>query len=162
MRPLIHIFLLLLSFALWPSCRSSRQAAIERADTAAVTLRADCDEIRADDIVTYIAASRNLSLSNITVEFYPPDSAHPDACPAPSSIHIEAATASASESQATQHTSDTSTHAAVNAASHSASASKEASRSDYKTSSPSDLAVALSILALIVLLILLLIKHLRQ
>lgn len=73
MRPLILFFLALLLSGI-ASCRSSKQSVTEYSDTTSVVVSEVAEKLSNDDILSLIKASRELELSGITVEFFPPDS----------------------------------------------------------------------------------------
>lgn len=91
MRLIIILSIVLLSALC--SCRSSRQTVTQYADTTSLVVDEVHDSHMADDILSLLSASRELDLSGIKVEFFPPDSVHPDARAAPKSITIENAKA---------------------------------------------------------------------
>lgn len=128
MRLIIFISAFLLSVL--SSCRSSRQSVTEYADSASVVVDAVKDSAFMHDVISILSASRELDLSGIKVEFYPPDSVHPDSRAAPSSLTIENAKAKESSEQATHETAAGSEQKTVNLSAQSSSASQQDSRSD--------------------------------
>lgn len=96
------------------SCRASRQSSVGSLASDSVMVEAVDDRLSADDFFSVISASRELRLSGIRVEFYPPDSLHPAPRAAPKAIYIESAHASDSIKQAVQEQSTAKEHSTVN------------------------------------------------
>lgn len=90
MRLLIISFIVLLASAIC-SCRSERHVVTRTGELTTVETNQVKTAVCSDEILTLINSSTEIDLSGITVEFYPPDSAHPDARAAPRSIKIESA-----------------------------------------------------------------------
>ena len=112
-----------------------------------------------NEIFSLISASRELELSGIKVEFFPPDSVHPDARAAPKSLTIENAEAKESTEQATHEMVAVDEQKTVNLSAQSSSAIQQDTRNDTNIFHPPDLALLFSILsALIILSLIFLIK----
>lgn len=144
------IFLLLLS-ALF-SCRTSRQSVSDYSDTASVAVGVAESSHATDDIISVITASRELELSGITVEFYPPDTVRPDSRAAPKSIKIENAKAKESTEQATHEQATVDGQKTVNLSAQSSAAASENTSTDNDFLRPSDRVIFLSILAAIIII----------
>lgn len=99
MRSLILFFIALLITGI-SSCHSSRKNIKQSADTASVVATSVSEQITTDDFFSFLSATRKLDLAGITVEFFPPDSAHPNIRSAPKSIHIDAASSAESANTA--------------------------------------------------------------
>lgn len=103
-RFLSVIFLTILLTCAICSCRSSKQSTVQYSDTTSVSAAGSVSTLSKDEILSLISASRELDLSGIKVEFFPPDSVHPDSRAAPKSLTIETAKAKESTEQATKET----------------------------------------------------------
>lgn len=160
MRFIIILSIFLLSALC--SCRSSRQSVTEYADSTSVV----ADEVKGSvamiDILSLISASRELDLSGIKVEFYPPDSVHPDSRAAPRSLTIENAKAKESSEQATHETAAVSEQKTVNLSAHTSSALQQDSRSDNDLLRPADWVIFFSILGVILLMTIFLIISIKR
>jgi len=161
MRFLIAIAILLSSAIC--SCRSSKQTVTQTADSTAVEVSVAGELVSVDDILSVISASTDIDLSGVTVEFFPPDTAHPYIRAAPKSFKIENARA-CNDTKATRHEVATvNDKDTVNVSIEKTTATAQDTRSDYDLLRPSDWVVFFSILAVIViLLIILIIKSKRN
>lgn len=115
-----------------------------------------------NDILSLISASRELDLSGIKVEFYPPDSVHPDSRAAPKTLTIENAKAKESSEQATHETAAVSEQKTVNLSAHTSSALQQDSRRDNDLLRPADWVIFFSILCVILLLTIFLIISIKR
>lgn len=105
MKHFLHVlFLTIVLTSAICSCRSSKQSAVKYSDTTSVSVSESVSTLSTDEILSIFTASRELDLSGIKVEFFPPDSAHPDSRASPKSLTIEAASAKESTEQATKET----------------------------------------------------------
>lgn len=148
----IVLLIILLSSAIC-SCRSSKQSAFEYSDSTAVSVVGSVTTLSKDEILSLISASRELNLSGIKVEFFPPDTAHPDARAAPKSLTIENAEARESTEQATRETAAVDEQKTVNLSAQSSTAMQQDSRSDNDIFRPADWVIFFSILAAIIIFV---------
>lgn len=115
----------------------------------------------AEDVLSKLTSSTDIDLTGITVEFFPPDTAHPDARAAPKSLKIETAKAHNDTHASTQQHRTAAEKDTVNVKARQSRATAKDTRSEAKALSPPGRVVFFSILAVIVL-ILILIKHLKR
>lgn len=171
MRPLIlSIFILLLSAIC--SCRTARQSVSESADSTKVEIKEVKSVLSTDEILYLLNSSRELDLSGITVEFFPPvidgvawlgqDSAHPDSRAAPKSLTIDNAKAKERSDAATHQVATVGEEDTVNVNLAQSSAKSESTRSDTAILRPSDWVIISSLLALILLLSIILFIRIRS
>lgn len=132
------------------SCRSSKQTVMDYADTASVVINEAHDSVAREEVGSVISISRDLDLSGIKVEFFPPDSA--SARPVPKSITIESAKAKASERQLSVEQTTVAELKAVTLRADTASELKQESTSDVNALSPPGYLLFFSILISIVLI----------
>lgn len=156
---MIRILLTILLMSAICSCRSSRQSVTDYADSASVVM----DEVKAtdasDDILSLIIASRELDLSGIKVEFFPPDSVHPASRAAPKSLEIESAKVKESTEQTTHEKSSVDEQKTVNLQAQSSKALQQDTRSNNDFLRPADWVIFFSMLAsIIIFFVILLIK----
>lgn len=156
MRFIILLFFFLLGIC---SCRSSRQSVTDYADTASVVI----DEVKAshasDDILSLLSSSRELDLSGITIEFFPPDSAHPDSRAAPRTLSIENAKSKETTVNASHEQAAVDEQKTVNLQAQSSSDLKLDTRSNNDFLRPADWVIFFSMLAsIIIFFVILLIK----
>lgn len=155
---MIRLLLTILLTSAICSCRSSKQSVTEYADTASVVVDETHTKLANDDILTLISASRELDVSGIKVEFYPPDSVHPDARAAPKSMTIENAKAKESTEQATHEQATVDEQSTVNFSAQSSADIAKDSRTYNDILQPSDRMLFFSILSAIIITLILLIK----
>lgn len=161
MRPLIlSIFILLLSAIC--SCRTARQSVSESADSTKVEIKEVKSALSTDEILSLLNSSRELDLSGITVEFFPPDSTHPDSRAAPKSLTIENAKAKEQSNAATHQVATVEEKDTVNVNLAQSSAKAESTRSESDLLRPADWVVFFSILAAIVILTIVLLFKLKR
>lgn len=163
MKHLLSIILLtiLLSSAIC-SCRSSKQSVFEYSDTTTVSAVGSVSTLSKNEILSLLTASRELDLSGIKVEFFPPDSAHPDSRAAPKSLTVENAKAKESTEQATQTASAVDEQKTVNLSAQSSASMQQDTRSDNDFLSPYDWVIFFSLSSAILIVIysiILTIKH---
>ncbi len=152
-RILSVIFLtILLTSAIW-SCRSSKQSSVQYSDTTSVSAAGSVSTLSKDEILSLISASRELDLSGIKVEFFPPDSVHPDSRAAPKSLTIETAKAKESTEQATKETAAVDEQKTVNLSAQSAASLQQDTQSDNDFLRPSDWVIFVSVLGAILIVI---------
>lgn len=161
MRPLILSLFILLLFAIC-SCRTARQSVSESADSTKMEITEAKTSLSTDEILSLINSSRELDLSGITVEFFPPDSAHPAARAAPKSMTIDNAKAKEKSNAATHQVTTVEENDTVNVNLAQSSAKAESSRSDVDLLRPADWVVICSILAAIVILTIVLLFKLKR
>lgn len=152
MRPLILFFLALLLSGI-TSCRSSKQSVTEYSDTTSVVVSEVAEKLSNDDILSLIKASRELELSGITVEFFPPDSLRPDSRAAPKSVKIESAKAKESADVTTVAASSVDEQKTVNLSAQSSEDFNQAVSNDTKILNPADWIVNLAVFIGIILFI---------
>lgn len=152
MRLLIFIFSLLLASAIC-SCRSSKQMVAESTDSTSVEVAESRMSNSTDEILSLLNSSTEFDVSGITIEFYPPDSAHPDVRAAPKTLSIDNAKAR-NETNASKHEVSTAAEKdTVNVSISQSTASAQATKSDNKILSPLDWVVVSTIPIAIILLI---------
>lgn len=160
---MIRILLTILLTLAICSCRTSRQSATEYVDNSDVVVDSSSATLTNDDILSLIIASRELDLSGIKVEFFPPDSVHPASRAAPKSLEIESAKAKESTEQATHEKSSVDEQKTVNLQAQSSKALQQDTHSDNDFLRPADWMVFFSILgAIIILFLILLIKSRKK
>lgn len=156
MRLIIILSIVLLSALC--SCRSSRQTVTQYADTTSLVV----DEVHvshmADNILSLLSASREMDLSGIKVEFFPPDSVHPDARAAPKSITIENAKAKETTEQTSHEYVTVDEQKTVNLSAQSSTDIAKDTTSDNNILRPADWVVFFSILSAIIIFLIFLIK----
>lgn len=159
MRPLTSLFrgltkmflTILLMSAIW-SCRSAKQSFSQSADSTAVVASEVKASMSAEEILSLVKSSADIHLSGITVEFFPPDTAHPDARAAPKSLKIDNAKANRKSDASTHKVAASVEKDTVNVNLSESSASAQSTRSDTKILSPTEW-VFLSILPIAVIAI---------
>lgn len=112
----------------------------------------------ADDIFSLLSASRELDLSGIKVEFFPPDSVHPDARAAPKSITIENAKAKETTEQTSHEQVTVDEQKTVNLSAQSSTDIAKDTMTDNDILRPADWVVFFSILSAIIIFLIFLIK----
>lgn len=161
-RFLSVIFLTILLTCAICSCRSSKQSTVQYSDTTSVTAAGSVSTLLKGEILSLISASRELDFSGIKVEFFPPDSVHPDSRAAPKSLTIETAKAKESTEQATKETAAVDEQKTVNLSAQSAASLQQDTQSDNDFLRPSDWVIFVSVLGAILIVIfsiILTIKH---
>lgn len=152
-RFLSVIFLTILLTSAICSCRSSKQSAVQYSDTSSVSAAESVSTLSKDAILSLISASRELDLSGIKVEFFPPDSVHPDSRAAPKSLTIETAKAKESTEQATKETAAVDEQKTVNLSAQSAASLQQDTQSDNDFLRPADWVIFVSVLGAILIVI---------
>lgn len=147
----ISIIILLMSAIC--SCRSSKQSTVEYSDTTSVSAAGSVSMLSKDEILSLISASRELNLSGVKVEFFPPDSVHPNSRAAPKSLTIENAKAKESTEQATYETSAVDEQKTVNLSAQSAASLQQDTHSDNDFLRPADWVIFVSVLAAILIVV---------
>jgi len=143
------------------------------ADSTNVVIARYTSAISTDEILSIINSSRELDISGITVEFYPPvidgvawlgqDSAHPDIRAAPKSLSIDNAKAREQAQAATHQTAATAGEDTVNVQLRQSAAQMRTSDSATDTLRPADWVTLISILtAVIIPAIIIIIYKLRR
>lgn len=161
-RILSVIFLTILLTSAICSCRSSKQSSVQYSDTTSVSAAGSVSTLSKDEILSLISASRELDLSGIKVEFFPPDSVHPDSRAAPKSLTIETARAKESTEQATKETAAVDEQKTVNLSAQSAASLQQDTQSDNDFLRPADWVIFVSVLGAILIVtfsIIFTIKH---
>ena len=161
-RLLSIIFLTFLLTSAICSCRSSKQSKVEYADTTSVFASESVSKTSDAEILSLFSASRELDLTGITVEFFPPDTAHPDARAAPKSLTIETAKAKESTGQATKKTAAVDEQKTVNLSAQSAVSLRQDTQSYNYLLRPSDWVIFVSLLCAIIIAIIYLIIKFRH
>lgn len=152
-RFLSEIFLTILLTCAICSCRSSKQSSVQYSDTTSVTAAGSVSTLLKGEILSLISASRELDLSGIKVEFFPPDSVHPDSRAAPKSLTIETAKAKESTEQATKETAAVDEQKTVNLSAQSVASLQQDTQSDNDFLRPSDWVIFVSVLGAILIVI---------
>lgn len=150
-RFLSFIFLIILLSSAICSCRSSKQSKVEYSDTTSVSVAGAVTTLTKDEILSFISASLELDLSGIKVEFFPPDSAYPDARAAPKALTIENAKAKESTEQTAKETAAVDEHKTVNLSAQSSTDLRQDTRSDNDFLRPSGWVIFFSILGAILI-----------
>lgn len=141
---------ILLTFAIC-SCRSQKQSSVEYADTTAVSAVSSVVKVSQDDILSIISATRELDLSGIRIDFFAPDSAHPDARAAPKSLTIESAKAKESAEQSTQASAKAEEQDDKALSAQSSAKKRQFSRSNNDVLRPADWVIYLSFIGAILI-----------
>lgn len=152
-RALSIWLIILLASAIWSSCRSSRQVAVHECVTDSASVEQAHESLVTDEVLSAIVASGEVNLEDITVEFFPPDSAHPDARAAPCKISVGRAHANRTSRQVSKTNTlavekDTSTFTT----SHNAATLNE-SKVEQKVSTPLRVALLPTITGIVIILI---------
>lgn len=148
----MRLIVILLFLSALFSCRSSRQSVTDYADTTAVVIDEAVVTYSTDEILSLISSSRELDLSGITIEFFPPDSVHPDSRAAPKSIKIENAKAKETTQQATHEQASVDEQKTINLSAQSSTSVAENTRTDNDILNPADWVVFFSILSAIIII----------
>lgn len=133
------------------SCRSQKQSTVEYADTTSVAAVSSVVKVSQDDILSIISATRELDLSGIRIDFFAPDSAHPDARAAPKSLTIESAKAKESIEQSTKQTAAVEEQGNFALAAQSSAKKRQFSRSNNDVLRPADWVIYLSFIGAILI-----------
>lgn len=159
----VHIIFAAIILVMLPicSCRSHKQAVAEYADTTTVAVMSTEDTHTSDDILSVITSIRDLDMQDIHIEFYPPDTLHPDIRPSPKSLDIASAKSHAEDGETTARASATDGRKAVNASARNSSRSQNKTKTDSDTLRPADWVLFLWETGA-VLVILLLLLYLRR
>lgn len=150
MRLLIVLSTLLLSVLC--SCRSNRQSVVDYADSANVVVDKVDTSHSTHSLLSLISSSRELDLLGITVEFFPPDSVHPDSRAAPKSIKIENAKSRESTDQTTNEQATVDEQKTENLSAQSSSSVAEHTRTDNDLLRPPDWVISFSIISAIIII----------
>lgn len=70
------------------SCRSSKESEIQTAQKVEIVATDTAAAVSTHDIISLMTATSEFELSDIRVEFFPPDSLHPEARAAPRTLSI--------------------------------------------------------------------------
>lgn len=159
---MIRILLTILLPCAICSCSSYRRAESEFRSTEDTALDITAERLTNDDIIKLITDTRELDLSGIRIEFYPPDSAKPNSRASPRSVVIENARKKESSLQTEEIHTSYSGKISQNLTAHSSEESKKHSRSEGSTIAPSGSIILLSISGAILILILILILKSRK
>lgn len=156
---ILAIVILLLS-AICSSCRSHKQSTVEYADTVSVTATSDNTTTTTDNILSIFTQSGELELSDVTLEFFPPDSLHPYQSTSPKSITIAKAKSKTSTDLLTTHTSAVDARKAETFTGQSSSDLHQASQTKSDVLRPSDFTIFFSVVgAILVLLVVIIIRY---
>ena len=140
------------------SCRASSQSSLEYADTTSVSVTSTSATLSTVEILSLFYAYQTLDLSGIKVEFFPPDSVHPDARAAPKSITIENAKAKETTEQTSHEQVSADEQKTVNLSAQSSTDIAKGTRTDNNILRPADWVVFFSILSAIIIFLIFLIK----
>lgn len=156
----ILAIVILLSSAICSSCRTQKQSTVEYADTVSVTATSDNTATTTDNILSIFTQSGELELSDVTLEFFPPDSLHPYPRPSPKSIVIGKAKSITSTDLLTTHTSAVDERKAETFTGQSSSSLHQASQTKSDVLRPSDVTIFFSVVgAILVLLVVIIIRY---
>lgn len=156
----ILAIVILLSSAICSSCRTQNQSTVEYADTVSVTATSDNTTTTTDNILSIFTQSGELELSDVTLEFFPPDSLHPYPRPSPKSIAIGKAKSITSTDLLTTHTSAVDERKAETLTGQTSSALHQASQTKSDVLRPSDFTIFFSVVgAILVLLVVIIIRY---
>lgn len=144
------------------SCRSTRQTVTQTADSTAVAVSEVKASISAEDVLSSLTSSTDIDLAGITVEFYPPDTAHPDVRASPKSLKIESAKAKNETAAARQEARTAVDTASINATLQQASAQSKTTHTDANILHPSDWVIIFGLLGVIAILFIILIIKQRN
>ncbi|MDE6317202.1 MAG: hypothetical protein K2L73_02245 [Muribaculaceae bacterium] len=147
MRFLIFLSLLLLLL----SCRSHKELLVESVDDVRVERLIQNDRDSVSLIFDLLRSSSDILLSGLTIDFFPPDSLHPDIRAVPKSIHIDSARVNELSERATAAAANVSDKGTENLKSDSSSSKKENQRSDVRAFSPSGWTIFLLTVAAILI-----------
>lgn len=149
-RFILVISLIILLTSAICSCRSSKHSKVEYSDTTSVSAAESVSTLSRDEILSLISASRELDLSGIKVEFFPPDTIHPDSRAAPKSLTIETAKAKESTEQATKETAAVNEQKTVNLSARSSASGQQDMKRNKDIMRPPDWVIGLTALLLLI------------
>lgn len=131
MKHLLYLILLsvLLTSAIY-SCRSAKQTATVYSDTTSVSVLKYHGKLTNNDVLSLFSSTHELDLSGIRLEFFPPDSAHPDARAAPKALTIESVKAKDTSEQATQESTNVDEQKTVNLSAQSSASMQQKTQSE--------------------------------
>lgn len=156
-------FIILLTILLMTaicSCRSAKQTVKQTADSTSVAVSEVKASISTEGVLSSLASSTDIDLAGITVEFYPPDTAHPDVRASPKSLKIESAKARNETAAARQEARTAVDTDSINATLKQATAQTKTTRTDADMLHPSDWVVIFALLgAIAILFTILIIRH---
>lgn len=98
-------FIILLTCAIW-SCSSSRHVESSQQNSTSYFQHSKSNASSLIAQKSKINLNQRLDISGLTIEFFPPDSAHPDARAAPKSITIKSAAANTNMADTTDISAD--------------------------------------------------------
>lgn len=87
MRPLILLWLLVML----SSCHSSRHSAASSADSLELSIRRGAMVSAADSLIVSFEHSKSGCLTDVVIDFFPPDPSKPEEAPAPKRLHFRQA-----------------------------------------------------------------------
>lgn len=135
------------------SCRSSIQSATEYTESSDLVVVSSVHKLTNNEILSLITASRELDLSGIKVEFFPPDSVHPDARAAPKSLTIENAKAKETTEQSSHEQVTVDEQKTVNLSAQSSVDVAQQSKNNTDVLRPADWVTLISILTALIILL---------
>lgn len=156
MRPLILPFVILLMSAIC-SCRSAKQTVTQSVASAVVESNEVKASVSSEEIRSWFNSSSDIDLEGITVEFFPPDSAHYHTRAAPKAISIESAKAKSKTNAVKHEVAAVNESDSINLRMEQDSSLEHTQRSNNDFIRPSDWVIIFSIFAAIILLITILI-----
>lgn len=149
MRPLI-LYIILLASAIC-SCRSQQHIAEKTAETTVVAVEQHAERSGADELIAAIRSQSDLTLSDINITFFPPDSAHPDARAAPASLTIGRVNSKKNTDSDIQHKAESTENETVNLVAKSDTEKSVATDKEVNALSPPSSVLTIILLALIVI-----------
>lgn len=151
MRPLIILTILLASAIC--SCRSQQHIAEQSTVESTVAVDQRTESASADELIAAIKSNSDISLSEVTITFFPPDSAHPDARAAPASLSIGHVNAKKNINTNIQQKSEATENETVNLRSEENTATATKTDNEVNALSPPTSVLTLLLLGLIVIAI---------
>lgn len=145
---LIIFFLILLLLA---SCRSHKEVQREVVEISRIEGQILASRDSAASVLDLLRSAADIDLSGITVDFFPPDTLHPDARAAPRSIHIDKAHVKEASDAVTLKSTEVVADETVNLHSDTSTELKQESKSDVNALSPPGYVLVFSILIAILL-----------
>lgn len=120
-------------------------------DTSHIEGQIQASRASAATVLDILRSASDINLSGITVNFFPPDSLHPDIRAVPKSIHIDKANVKETSDAATLKSAEVNDDETVNLRADASTESKQESTSDVNALSPPGYVLVFSILISIVL-----------
>lgn len=149
MRFLIPLTILLTSALC--SCRSQKHITEQSTEQTTVAVEHHSEATAADDLIAAIKTNSDITLSEVTITFFPPDSTHPDARAAPASMTIGNLKACKNTDTQLRHKAEATENETVNLNAASDTAQASTTDNEVNTLSPPTSVLTLLIIGLIVI-----------